>query len=338
MFCKQIKLTEENKININEEQKKLVVAKKQIAAEVKKLGGQTRWDTSTRWLELSAVLLKYIKHNKSKSSSVPHNISNAYLKCWEMLNIVSGFFYGKDINHFDNASLPGDFIRSTSLWLTINAPNSKYDWKANSLIADDALEDRFNLIRDNPTKWMMSDKMNGDVTRKENINIIKYNLKNWKPNLYTSDLGFRMNNKFEEEEEHLACNIGQILLGLEILAPGGIMITKQFTIFTKISRVILLLLKKIFSQVWVVKPQTSKADNSEIYIISINYKPDIEITKKFRNHDFNIDVDNNNIGYLISLITQRQVDKINANLLYSTTEDLEYKSKNWCFANSFNLA
>jgi hypothetical protein len=334
-YCRQLKIASSDKnYDIQLCKSNLMDAKKQIEKKIKKYG-QKQWDVKTRWMENSAHILKYIK--SQESSLIPRNISNAFLKCWELLEFIKLYFIDQEeINHFDNASLPGDFIRATQTWLNLNYPNIKYEWMANSLIAPDALEDRFDLMKNNPDKWMMDEKMDGDISDMKNIDYIASKLK-YKIDLYTSDLGFNMIDKYKEEELHQKCNIGQILLGLKILKIGGIMIIKQFTMFTIISQYILLNLKNMFNQVWIVKPETSKSDNSEIYIVCIDYIhtiPNINLSEKS-----SINIKDTNLEEIISETSNRQVAKIKQNINNFTENKESVYNKvdcqSWCM--KYNL-
>ena len=160
------------------------------------------------------------------------------------------------------------------------------DWFASSLLPSEenkALEDRFNLYYNYQFRWLMSDGKtpgflgkitpynNGDVTKVENLqDMTRKMYKAGMPDLYTSDLGFEVKNYLRQEEEHFTAQVGQSLCALLTLKTGGNMVVKQFTFFTEKTRNLISLLHKVFEKLYICKPQTSKPDNSENYIIGIN--------------------------------------------------------------------
>ena len=221
--------------------------------------GVERWGLRTSWMEMSKPLSKTLRG----SHGIPHDASNAFFKAIELFD-----FLGLDgpIRLFDNASLPGDFIRA-SQWKF-----PQVEWRANSLIG--GLDDRFGLIRDHPENWMMDAKMDGDVTSANNRDEIVKRLGDWTANIYTSDLGFSCSDYYREEEEHFNAHVGQVSLGLRVLAPGGAFVVKTFTMFNPDTHCLLNWVMQKFDQFWIVKPQTSKHDNSECYWVGKGYHPE----------------------------------------------------------------
>jgi hypothetical protein len=246
------------------------------------------WESATAWYELTKPLAARIK---SEHKLPYNNVSNAFLKCVELLRFLENIdtinqSTRQEIRHFDNASLPGDFIRASE-WYYGNVPIRKYDWKASSLY-DKSMEpgtttylgDKFGLLAKNPNKWIMDEKMNGDVSKLENLREMVRRLGDWQPNLYTSDLGFHFSYDKTEEEQQLTANFGQILSGLLMLEDGGHLVTKQFTMFDDKTQWLMTTMTKLFENVHIVKPATSKTDNSECYLVAWNYKRDDKILNK----------------------------------------------------------
>lgn len=254
----------QNQIKINKNSQALTQIKREISIEISQKS-QEVWDRITSRFELSNPLKTKIK----SLDILEKNISNAFLKALELFNQVKRPLSNNDLL-FDNASLPGDFIRA---WLYLGGSKN---WRANSLLSKNALEDRFNLLKENPKQWMMSTGMDGDVTSLKNIlNIVKtLEEEKWQPTIYISDLGFKINNPFKEEDEHFWPNFGQILLGLKILKPGkdSVFIIKMFSGLENKSQFLIQTCLQAFDILQICKPETSKRDNSEIYIIGIGYK------------------------------------------------------------------
>lgn len=297
---------------------------RQEIGNITKKVGELSWNKVSCWFEFSKHLLDKLKRVTSVTNITNVTDVTDFSRVTDMANISNAFCKGVElftylkkskeydphrhyVRHFDNASLPGDFIRAaTFVWNTHysdgsdgNVDRYEHEWKASSLIPDSkldsvgsyisdtsytsstlgALEDRFNLWKDYPKNWIMSaELMNGDMTKLENILQLPSLLGEWRPNLYTSDLGFKFNYEDEnslEEDQQMLGNFGQVLAGLIILEPGGDMITKMFSFVRVPSMWLLYFLVQNFSTVEIVKPQTSKRDNSEVYVMALNYTPQI---------------------------------------------------------------
>lgn len=235
--------------------------------------GEELWNKSSPWFEMSKHLLKKINARCDNKSDA---FTNAFCKGIELYSFLK-IPDSQEVRHFDNACLPGDFIRSAASFY------SNYSWRASSLIPsvqnetpNEALQDRFELLKNHRENFITTSTMDGDMTRLENILQLPHLLgPSWRPNLYTSDLGFQCHFQLLEEDQHLLANYGQILAGLLILAPGGFFVTKQFTFFRENTHWLLNFLGHQFKEVDLVKPETSKRDNSEIYIVAKYYQPQI---------------------------------------------------------------
>jgi len=91
--------------------------------------------------------------------------------------------------------------------------------------------------------------------------------------LYTSDAGIDVGGNFNRQEELTALlNYGQALCGVLALAPGGHLVTKQYTFFTPFSRSLIALLAALFDELYIVKPLTSRPSNSEIYLVGKGFR------------------------------------------------------------------
>ncbi len=127
----------------------------------------------------------------------------------------------------------------------------------------------------------MDKSMNGDLSDPDNLDKIAQKLKDarFKPNLYTSDIGFDFSDDFNNEErQHRLANIAQVLCGLMVLQPGGVMITKQILCHEASSQFLISqCLGAVFEHVLFLKPETSRSFNSEFYVCAMNYKPNTTV-------------------------------------------------------------
>ena len=198
--------------------------------------------------------------------------TNAWIKMWEIAN---EFLEGKlpeRLTHFDNGALPGAFILAMHHFASNR--NIEHVWKASSLYNDvdnTALLDNYNLYRDYPQNWTISETNNGDVTNPDNI--IDIAAKIGKVFLYTSDIGIDIRDDFNGQEKlNVLPHFGQMITGLAVLETGGIFIGKHYTLFEPINQYVVEFLYQHFDELHLCKPVTSRAANSETYIIGIGFK------------------------------------------------------------------
>lgn len=199
-------------------------------------------------------------------------ISNAWLKCFSILTRFN--LYNKSyIRHFDNAAFPGAFILATKYVITQYNATCNYNWRACSLydINQSHLNDDYKLYKQFPNNWLMDSRNNGDITKLENINDIASKLVD-KTTLYTSDLGFDVSHSYNDQEKlHFQANTGQVLLCLKVLQEGGNCVIKHYTYFEDYTIKYLNEFSKLFGKFHFYKPSTSKALNSEIYLVGLNF-------------------------------------------------------------------
>lgn len=239
---------------------KLSQAKKEIQTCIDDKGLKI-WESVSSWYEMSKPLIKACR----STCGIPANASNAFFKAVEMFSCLDRMqAFPKTIRMFDNASLPGDFIRAAE-W---KFP-SRVDWRANSLVG--GLDDRFGLVAQNPERWMMDATMTGDVTVQKNLDTILEKLGSWRADLYTSDLGFGCTDYNSEEKEHYTAHRAQCMLGLRVLERGGSLVVKTFTMFDSATITLLNHMMGEFQEFRIVKPRTSKEDNSECYWVGVGF-------------------------------------------------------------------
>jgi hypothetical protein len=221
----------------------------------------------------------YIRRNFNNNRT----ITNAWLKCWEMIH-----FYGLiPLRHSDNftvfcnAEFPGAFIFAIDHFIKTKTSNRKYEWFANSLWPGKdkdkgILGDNFGLYKKYNERWLMNGTdASGDVTSRKMVEIIKQKL-NEKVDLYTSDIGIevKIEDMIHQETVEAQLNLGQIVCALHTLKNGGHMVCKTFLFFKPMTMSLLYILTKIFRDLYICKPVTSRPGNSEIYIVGKYYKKD----------------------------------------------------------------
>ena len=205
-----------------------------------------------------------------------YNITNAWIKAYEIIyELDAAEYFNGPILHFDNAAFPGSFILAIHHYFN-TIGNCAYQWFASSLATDTAevsghLDDSYDLHELYSGQWLMSEKNNGDLTNPANLLDFKARLP--PVDLYTGDLGFDVSDDYNAQERlHIPAHFGQMLSGLLVMKPGGIMILKQFTFFEDATISNLAIMTQYFETVHIYKPASSKMDNSEIYVVGKNFR------------------------------------------------------------------
>lgn len=218
----------------------------------------------------------YADKTKYKRKFGSGHVTNAWLKIDEIMHwLKENELLPPIVNAFCNAEFPGAFILGLDHFFSNH--DIPFDWHASSIIDtgpnaahSNYLDDKYNLYKSQPEKWLMTATNNGDVTIADNLVDIAKRLP--KVNLYTSDLGFQVTNFNQQEEEHLRAHFGAAVCGLMTLENGGIMILKQFTMFTDFNMSMFAYIASKFESARILKPDTSRRLNSETYLVFTGYQ------------------------------------------------------------------
>lgn len=221
------------------------------------------WENVTRELSISSILKKSVEAS---------HCTNAWLKCYEMLGKYKELSRKKKINAFHICEAPGAFILSCQNYY--RKKNIAYEWHAQTLHTEveGALEDHFNLIANNPDRWLFRPGSNGDIT---DVSTIEYYMKTLKGiNFITADGGIGCARHELNDYDVLVAKLllGQTVCILSCLARGGDAILKLFLpMSSKTCTSIIKVLSSVFKKVWFCKPLTSHSCNSEVYLIMTGY-------------------------------------------------------------------
>lgn len=217
------------------------------------------------WLKCFEVLSKYKIIENLIRDNITHNFENSLSECDKIVT-------------FHNAEFPGSFILATQYYISSILPlifgrEIKHEWLASSFNDEnqDTLSDSYNLFKNYRERWTMNEGFNGDVINSKYL----YHLENKFHNsidFYTSDLGFNTPYDQDQEIKHAQYNLGQILSGLLLLKKRGVLLTKQYTMFTPFTRSLMVLLTQLFESVKIIKPLTSRPLNSEVYVFASGFK------------------------------------------------------------------
>lgn len=230
-------------------------------------------------------------------------VTNAWLKMYEMIVFIDDRLKKinksktKTFNTVHIAEAPGNFILAINHYIKTLYPHIEWNWLANSYrelydsnsthdfskkntSSGGYLNDVYGLMKNYKNKWMFGADGDGDITSVNNIisfnQQIKKDFKD-KVDLLTSDVKYEPKDidYNEEENYNIPVHLGHLLCALTMLKPGGTMILKEFTFFESMSVSLLYLMVNCFKRVLIVKPETSRDANSEVYIIGISYKDNL---------------------------------------------------------------
>ena len=240
-------------------------------------------------------IIEYYKNLRTILKKEYHIVpmTNAWLKLYEMHNYFNLVKEADRITHFANADLPGTWIKATEYFIRQKYPNSYYEWRGSSLVPDvenkiNALGDSYGLWQNNRNKWIMNinagpnDADNGDTTRIANIHHMAAEIKkvSWTGvDMYTSDAGISVDFGTHEslayndqEQLNIRITFGALLAGLETLKIGGSFVEKLYTFFKPFTYSLIYLASNFFEKFYICKPLTSKATNSEIYLVGLKFR------------------------------------------------------------------
>ncbi len=269
--------------NDNDNLDNIEVMKELHNLEVNLNAAKTKFDSLLRDPKFIKVWLlsdpfKYYKKIIVKSINVEF-VSNAWFKMYELCTQFKLFDTNKEVlETFHNAEFPGNFIIALNHFVYTKTKVKCLDWKASSYInpEEGTLPDSLKLYELCKSRWMMDKyKNNGDTT---NMEVIKNFPKN--VDLYTADAGIDVSSDYNKQEELLAkINLGSVLAGLlslkigsDITNVGGSFINKQFTWFKAETISLIYIIFLSFDSVYITKPVSSRALNSEIYLVGLGYK------------------------------------------------------------------
>jgi 23S rRNA U2552 (ribose-2'-O)-methylase RlmE/FtsJ len=260
-------------------------------------------DYKRRIKNITEYYTRGLKFYVESKKYVPHKISNAYMKLWEILSLFPELInenYNddkKDLMVFQMAEAPGQFINCITRFLNINRPNQyNYNWRANSLKPENydnqkkygkekenIFGDDYNLIRDNPDKWIWGADGTGDIINTDNIKWYREYIYKWSKemkqniNLVTGDGG--MIGSLEMMQK---LDIAQMVLTLATSQKGSSCVIKHFIPFINSIKnsydcegfFICLAYSYIqhFEYVYLTKPVTSNPNSGEVYIVGVNFK------------------------------------------------------------------
>ncbi|KAJ3593837.1 hypothetical protein NHX12_006171 [Muraenolepis orangiensis] len=207
-----------------------------------------------------------------------------------------------ELNTVHLCEAPGAFISALNHYSKTNARMRYCDWTwaANTLnpyhegnssdttIADD------RLIANTLPWWFFGSDNTGDLTSLKHLFQLQAFVGNMcSVDLVTADGSFDcQENPGEQEAQVAPLHYCEVTAALLLLSRGGSLVLKMFTLYEHSSVCLLYLLNCCFRAVSVFKPATSKAGNSEVYVVGLGYEKRAEakplLEKLIRNYGPNM--------------------------------------------------
>lgn len=232
------------------------------------------WDNIKRVTNSYEYIHTAIPHTKNSISKIKP-LSRAFFKLIEICNVFNIFNDDQSpINTFHLAEGPGGFIEATT-YLRYNSNDKYYGM---------TLIDHQN---DNVPGWNKSIlflKKNKNVSIENGIDGTGdlYSHQNFKHcydshknsmNFITADGGFDFSVDFNMQEAMaLRLIFTEVMYAVIMQKKGGNFVLKMFDTFLKSSIDIIFMLSSLYSEVYITKPDTSRAANSERYIVCKGFK------------------------------------------------------------------
>ncbi len=191
---------------------------------------------------------------------------------------------------------PGAFVAALNHYLVVNSSNENdaavdWDWRASTLNPFYEGNSTSSMINDDRfvirtlDRWCFGPDDTGDIlnaTNRRNLaDAIRDSLGQDGLDLVTADGSVDCQGDPARQESAVApLHLSEVAVALTLLAPGGSMVLKTFTLFESCSRSLVFLLLAVFEKVSAFKPATSKEGNSEIYLICRGYRDNLSREQK----------------------------------------------------------
>jgi len=238
------------------------------------------WSNHTNFTNASAKVLPHLRKHIH-----PELATQAWCKFYELLsygNVVpSSAKSGLCSVHLCEA--PGGFICALNHFLKSSKRNAfHHTWIANTLnpyyegntLDSCIVDDR--LISRTLRSWCFGKDNTGDIFDDDFLSCLQLKCNRFfhkrTINLVTADGSLNCQDVPSEQEAIVApLHFTELLCALTVLSPHGNLVIKMFTLFESHSITFMYILCCLFANVAVIKPATSKAGNSEVYVIAQNY-------------------------------------------------------------------
>uniref|UniRef100_A0A3Q0R1P3 Cap-specific mRNA (nucleoside-2'-O-)-methyltransferase 2 n=1 Tax=Amphilophus citrinellus TaxID=61819 RepID=A0A3Q0R1P3_AMPCI len=211
--------------------------------------------------------------------------TQAWCKFYEILGafnlLPNEALQNGELNTVHLCEAPGAFITALNHYIKTSESTRYCDWNwaantlnpyheangGNTTIADD------RLIANTLPWWFFGADNTGNIMIQQHLLDLQTFVSNMRRvDLVTADGSFDCQENPDEQEALVASlHYCEATAALLLLSPGGSFVLKMFTLYEHSSVCLLYLLNCCFQFVSVFKPATSKAGNSEVYVVCLNY-------------------------------------------------------------------
>jgi 23S rRNA U2552 (ribose-2'-O)-methylase RlmE/FtsJ len=229
------------------------------------------WDTIKKYTNPYEFIHTIIPGSKLSVSKIKPLSRSFYkmIELWKMFKLNES---RESIQTFHLAEGPGGFIEATA-FLRKNINDSYYGM---TLINNDpgcpGWKKSHQFLESNKNvKIITGEDETGNLLHK--INYL-YCVNNFKHTMHiiTADGGIDVSNDFNKQEELVSkLIVSEVIYAITMQKKGGHFILKIFDIFSKLTIDILYILTRLYSEVYITKPFTSRLANSEKYIVCKNF-------------------------------------------------------------------
>ena len=236
------------------------------------------WSCHTNFTNPSAKILPTLR-----KSIHPELATQAWCKFYELLSYAN--VVPQNTNSLNSVHLceaPGGFICALNHYLNSFSNAVSHHWVANSLnpyyegnaLDSCIVDDR--LISRTLRSWFFGKDNTGDVFQTDFVSALcrkcHKSFHSEKIDLVTADGSLNCQDDPSEQETIVApLHYTELLCALSVLSTHGNFVIKMFTLFEAHSVTLMYILSCVFRKVLVAKPATSKAGNSEVYVVAQDY-------------------------------------------------------------------
>nr|XP_004659620.2 cap-specific mRNA (nucleoside-2'-O-)-methyltransferase 2 [Jaculus jaculus]XP_044992146.1 cap-specific mRNA (nucleoside-2'-O-)-methyltransferase 2 [Jaculus jaculus]XP_044992151.1 cap-specific mRNA (nucleoside-2'-O-)-methyltransferase 2 [Jaculus jaculus] len=237
------------------------------------------WHEHTAFTNKAGKVIAHVK--KSVNAEL---CTQAWCKFHEILCsfpvIPQEAFQSGKLNSLHLCEAPGAFIASLNHYLKSHPFPCDWSWVANTLNPYHEANDNLVMIMDDRLiantldQWYFGPDNTGDIMTLKYLTGLQDFLSSMATiHLVTADGSFDcQGNPGEQETLVSSLHYCEVVTALTTLGNGGSFVLKMFTLFEHCSINLMYLLNCSFDQVHVFKPATSKAGNSEVYVVCLRYK------------------------------------------------------------------
>jgi len=229
------------------------------------------WDTIKKYTNPYEFIHTIIPGSKLSVSKLKPLSRSFYkmVEIWKMFKLGDS---RESIQTFHLAEGPGGFIEATS-YLRKNVNDKYYGM---TLINNDpgcpGWKKSHQFLEANKNVTIITgEDGTGNLLHKENylycVNKFKHTM-----HIITADGGIDVSNDFNKQEELVSkLIVSEVIYAITMQKRGGHFVLKIFDIFSKLTIDILYMLTRVYSEVYITKPFTSRLANSEKYIVCKNF-------------------------------------------------------------------